>query len=275
MNHLKKFVTYLEQTIQATDGIQEKNKRQGLLSKDMEKANLNMRGYYSGELKKATSKPYLDQIRLKSGEYKKIEKEIKETDEESSSSALFSQVAMRKNLGLKTKQQMRTDLNRVYDELEEIKQNSNLEDIYRSNLRVILRKFFTFGNMASRYVVLPLSTVIPSDNIIRTLNSSNDKGTDILNYTRQHREIITDVIDEDIKRYLTKNGYHFKNDNDFYDNICYTKNNAKINLRDELAKIGANVKNIDSKKKILEKCHQIHSIINQLKMKYAVLWNLS
>jgi hypothetical protein len=253
MNHLKKFLTYLEQTIQATGGIQEKNKRQGLLSKDMEKANLNMRGYYSGELKKATAKPYLDEIRLKSGEYKKIEKEIKERDEESISPALFSQVAMRKNLGLKTKQQMRTDLNRVYDELEEIKQNSNLEDTYRSNLRVILRKFFTFGNMASRYVVLPLSTVIPSDNIIRALNSSNNKGADILNYTRQNREIITDVIDEDIKRYLTENGYHFKNDNDFYDNICYTKNNAKINLRDELAKIGANVKNIDSKKKILEK----------------------
>ena len=34
----------------------------------MEKANLNMRGYYSGELKKATSKPYLDEIHLKSGE---------------------------------------------------------------------------------------------------------------------------------------------------------------------------------------------------------------
>ena len=253
MNHLKKFLTYLEQTIQAAGGIEEKNKRQGLLSKDMEKANLNMRGYYSGELKKATSKPYLDEIRFKSGEYKKIEKEIKERDEESSTPALFSQVAMRKNLGLKTKQQMSADLNRVYDELEEIKRNSNLEDTYRSNLRVILRKFFTFGNMASRYVVLPLSTVIPSDNIIRALNSSNNKGTDILNYTRQNREIITDVIDEDIKRYLIENGYHFKNDNDFYDNICYTKNNAKINLRDELAKIGANVKNIDSKKKILEK----------------------
>ena len=253
MTHLEKFLLYLEQTIQATGGIHEKDKKQGLLSKDIEKANLNMRGYYSGELKKATSKPYLDEIRLKSGEYKKIEKEIKERDEESSSSALFSQVVIRKNLGLKTKQQMRADLNKVYDELEEIKRNSNLEDTYRNNLKIILRKFFTFGNMASRYVVLPLSTVIPSDNIIRALNSSNNKGTDILNYTRQNREIITDVIDEDIKRYLTENHYHFKNDNDFYDNICYTKNNAKINLRDELAKIGANVKNIDSKKKVLEK----------------------
>lgn len=253
MNNLKKFLLYLEQTIQATGGIQEKDKRQGFLSKEMEKENLNMRGYYSGELKSATSKPYVDEIHLKSGEYKKIEKEIKDRDEESSSPALFSQVAMKKNLGLRTKQQMRADLNRVYSELEEIKQNSNLEDTYRSNLRVILRKFFTFGNIASRYVVLPLSTVIPSDNIIRALNSSNNKGMDILNYTRQHRDIITDVIDEDIKRYLTKNGYHFKNDNDFYDNICYTKNNAKINLRDELAKIGANVKNIDNKKKILEK----------------------
>ena len=132
---------------------------------------------------------------------------------------------MKKNLGLRTKQQMRADLNRVYSELEEIKQNSNLEDTYRSNLRVILKKFFTFGNIASRYVVLPLSTSIPSDNIIKALNSSNNKGADILNYTRQHREIITDAIDEDIKKYMTTNGYHFKNDNDFYDNICYTKNN--------------------------------------------------
>jgi hypothetical protein len=44
MNHLEKFLIYLEQSIQASDGIQEKNKRQGLLSKDMEKANLNIRG---------------------------------------------------------------------------------------------------------------------------------------------------------------------------------------------------------------------------------------
>jgi hypothetical protein len=76
MNHLEKFLIYLEQTIQASDGIQEKNKRQGLLSKDMEKANLNMLGYYSGELKKATFKPYLNEIRLKSSEYKKIEEKM-------------------------------------------------------------------------------------------------------------------------------------------------------------------------------------------------------
>ena len=253
MTHLEKFLLYLEQTIQSSGGIQEKDKNQGLLSKDMEKANLNMRGYYSGELKKATSKPYLDQIRLKSSEYKKIERELEKSEENKNSPSLFSQVSIRINLGLKTKQQMRTDLSRVYDQLQDIKKDSKLQDTYRKNLKVILRKFFTFGNIASRYVVLPLSTVIPSDNIIRTLNSSSNKGTDILNYTRQHREIIIYVIDLDIKRYLTENGYHFKNDNDFYDNICYTKNNAKINLRDELAKIGANVKNIDSKKKILEK----------------------
>ena len=252
MNHLEKFLLYLEQTIQSSGGIQEKDKNQGLLSKDMEKENLNMRGYYSGELK-FLNKPNVEQIKLKSGEYKRIERELEKSEENKTNPSLFSQVSIRINLGLKTKPQMRNDLLQVYDQLQDIKKDSELQDTYRKNLKVILRKFFTFGNIASRYVVLPLSATIPNDAMIRALNSSNNKGMDILNYTRQHREIITDAIDKDIKKYMTDNGYNFKNENDFYDNICYTKNNAKINLRDELAKIGANVKNIDSKKKILEK----------------------
>ena len=269
MTHLEKFLLYLEQTIQASGGAQETDKRQMFLSKDMEEENMNMRGFYRDQIKSNISKPNLEQIKSLSKEYKKIEKEIKQNENEKDSPTLFSPIITRKSLGNRNKQQMRNDLLQVYNQLQDIKDDSALNDKYRQNLKIVLKKFFTFGKIASRYVILPLSSQIPSDSLIRALNTSENKQTDIFNYTVKYREIITDAIDTDIKKYMTDNGYHFKNDDDIYDNVCYTKNNAKINLKNELAKIGANVKNIDNKKKILEKMDQknpsYQAIVDEIK----------
>jgi hypothetical protein len=250
---IKNFINKIlltEQTIKAIGGVKEIDKNQQLF-KNAELENMNTQGFYKQNLKDIVQKPQMEEIKKLRKAEKEIEKEIKDNAILKNEDMLFNSLTMRKTLGKKSKQQMNKDLKMVSDQLQDLKNNSKENDNYRQNLKIVLKRFFNLGKMSSRYVILPLSSQIPSDNILRIMNMSKDKESHLFNYMRDNREIIVDALDEEIMAYMSNNGYNFKKENDIYDNLCYTKNNAKINLLDELKKIGANVKNIDAKKKLL------------------------
>jgi hypothetical protein len=269
---IKNFINKIlltEQTIKAIGGVKETDKNQLLIDKRSELENMNTQGFYKQDLKDITQKPQIAEIKKLRKAEKEIEKEIKDNAILKNEDMLFNSLTIRKALGKRSKQQMNKDLKLVSNQLQDLKNNSKENDNYRKNLKIVLKRFFNLGKMSSRYVILPLSSQIPSDNILRIMNTSKDKESHLFNYMRDNREIIVDALDEEIISYMSNNGYSFKKENDIYDNICYTKNNAKINLSDELKKIGANVKNIDMKKKLLvnkdSKTMEYKSIENEIK----------
>jgi len=269
---IKNFINKIlltEQTIKAIGGVKETDRNQLLIDKRSEIENMNTQGFYKQDLKNITQKPQITEIKKLKAAEKQIEKEIKDNEILKNEDMLFSHLTMRKTLGKRSKQQMNRDLKLVSDQLQDLKNNSKENDNYRKNLKIVLKRFFSLGKMSSRYIVLPLSSQIPSDNILRIMNTSKDKESHLFNYMRDNREIIVDALDEEIISYMSNNGYSFKKENDIYDNICYTKNNAMINLLDELKKIGANVKNVDAKKKLLankdSKSMEYKSIENEIK----------
>ena len=269
---IKNFINKIlltEQTIKAVGGIKETNRNQLLIDKRSELENMNTQGFYKQNLKDIIQKPQIEEIKKLRKAEKEIEKEIKDNATLKNEDILFNSLTARKALGKRSKQQMNKDLKMISNQLQDLKNNSKENDTYRKNLKIVLKRFFSFGKMSSRYVILPLSLQIPSDNILRIMNTSKDKESHLFNYMRDNREIIVDALDEEIVTYMSNNGYSFKKENDIYDNICYTKNNAMINLLDELKKIGANVKNIDVKKKLLAnkdpKTMEYKSIENEIK----------
>lgn len=269
---IKNFINKIlltEQTIKAIGGIKETDKKQLLIDKRSELENMNTQGFYKQDLKDITQKPQIEEIKKLRRAEKEIEKEIKDNAILKNEDMLFNSLTIRKALGKRSKQQMNKDLKMISNQLQDLKNNSKENDNYRQNLKIVLKRFFSLGKMSSRYIIIPLSSQIPSDNILKIMNTSKDKESHLFNYMRDNREIIVDALDEEIVSYMSNNGYNFKKENDIYDNLCYTKNNAAINLLDELKKIGANVKNIDTKKKLLAnkdpKTMEYKSIENEIK----------
>ena len=145
---------------------------------------------------------------------------------------------------------LQQDLIALSKEIAEIK---NTYTTYSARLTQVLKTFFTIpgANMAKRYIILPLKRNI-NINDINKLNLDRSKTGDMLNSLLNNKEIIVDrETDGEIKKYLTSFGYRFKEDNDLYNDICYTSNGAKIKISDELAKI--NKIDVVNKKKFIDK----------------------
>ena len=177
----------------------------------------------------------------------KKSKELQELEEIQKVPLLFGQKG---ELEKRKTTTLQRDLIELSKEIVEIK---NTYTTYPARLTQMLKTFFTVpgANMAKRYIILPLKRNI-NINDINKLNLDRSKTGDMLNSLLNNKEIIVDrETDGEIKKYLTSFGYHFKDDNDLYNDICYTSNGAKIKITDEFAKI--NKIDVVNKKKFIDK----------------------
>ena len=110
------------------------------------------------QIKTNISKPNIEKIKSLSKEYKKIEKEIKQNEKEKDTPTLFSPIVTRKSLGNRNKQQMRNDLLQVYNQLQDIKNDSALNDKYRQNLKITKYYLLRGSETAVRIFPINIST---------------------------------------------------------------------------------------------------------------------
>lgn len=147
--------------------------------------------------------------------------------------------------------ELQKDLIAISKEIERIK---NINNTYRMSLRKILTNFFSVpgAKLSKRYLFLPLRRSV-NLNQINTLNVGKVSADNMIQAISQSKEIIVDkTIDTKIEDYLFDIGYSFKDKkNDLYNNVCYTRNGAKVKITDELEKI--NKINIADKEQAVKK----------------------
>jgi hypothetical protein len=147
--------------------------------------------------------------------------------------------------------ELQKDLIAISKEIERIK---NINNTYRMSLRKILTNFFSVpgAKLSKRYLFLPLRRSVNLSQI-NTLNAGKVSADNMIQAMTQSKEIIVDkTIDTKIEDYLLDIGYSFKDKkNDLYNNVCYTRNGAKVKITDELEKI--NKINIADKEQAVKK----------------------
>lgn len=151
--------------------------------------------------------------------------------------------------------QLQEDIKKIDGEFKRLKTNLTLKNLYKQSLRNILNKFFTIPGMKMprRYLMLPMS-YNNTLNDINELNAAENKYEKMFKILKNQIVIEPEKIDREIKDYLERHDYKFKDfENEFYNNICYTKNGAEVKISDEFEKIKAMIPNIGNKMKALEK----------------------
>ena len=151
--------------------------------------------------------------------------------------------------------QLRDDIKKIDGEFKKLKTDLTLKNLYKQSLRTIISKFFTIPGMKMprRYLMLPMS-YNNTLNDINELNSSENKYEKMFKILKNQIVVQPEKIDEEIKNYLERYDYQFKDfETEFYNNICYTKNGAEIKISDELEKIKGQSENISNKRQSLEK----------------------
>lgn len=147
--------------------------------------------------------------------------------------------------------ELQKDLKNISKEIERIK---NINTTYGASLRKILTNFFSVpgAKLSKRYIFLPLRRTVNLSQI-NTLNVGKVNADSMIQAITQSKEIIVDkTVDTKIEDYLFDIGYSFKDKkNDLYNNICYTRNGAKVKITDELEKI--NKINIADKEQAVKK----------------------
>lgn len=151
--------------------------------------------------------------------------------------------------------QLRDDIDKVNEQFKKLKTDLTLKNLYKQSLRNILNKFFMIPGMKTprRYLMLPMSYSNTLKDI-NDLNSAENKYEKMFKILKDQIVIEPEKIDSDIKDYLERSDYQFKDfKTEFYNNVCYTKNGAEIKITDELEKIKTLIPNISNKYKALEK----------------------
>ena len=146
---------------------------------------------------------------------------------------------------------LQKDIKKLNSLFMDIKKSSILNNLYKQSLRVILKKFFTIpgAKISKRYIILPLK-YNNTNQSINELNKSDNKYEQV--FKNLNIDVMPEKIDDDIIEYLTKYDYKLEND-DLYNNVCYTKNGAQLKITDELEKIKNMFFNMENKIKSLEK----------------------
>jgi len=178
----------------------------------------------------------------KKTELKKIKADIE------SGETLFTQ---KKEIERARTSQLQKDLKDISKEIERIK---SINTTYGTSLRKILTNFFNVpgAKLSKRYLFLPLRRTVNLSQI-NSLNVGKVSADNMIQAITQSKEIIVDkTVDTKIEDYLLDIGYNFKDKkNDLYNNICYTRNGAKVKITDELEKI--NKINIADKEQAVKK----------------------
>lgn len=170
------------------------------------------------------------------GKRAKVKGDIKKLESEIDQPALFDMSIDTKRLA-----EMQIDMRTLTHEIDAIKKVKQESTSYTNFLRKILTSFFTIPgtSMSRRYVFLPLKRNFTMTQIA-ALNKKNTVSADMIEDLANKNEVVKDKqIDTELIRYLKNFDYHFKTDDDLYNNICYTKKGAKVKISDELAKINA------------------------------------
>lgn len=239
-----------------TDSVNEPVKEQKFLPALKKLQDFSMQGVFKPIKKEITSKPLQDSI-IKANQKKseiifKLEKIKKEMVNKNIDSDLFFPDEYQK-MQIEKSKNLKSDLAKCMEEIDYLKTESELRDEYRMNLRTVLNKFFNFGGLSKRTLIIPLKNSISEKDII-SINNSKDKLTSVMDVLHMNREILVQTEDSEILKYLKDNEYHFQDEQkDFYDCRAFNKKNVKVNLIDELKKIKESVKSLESKKNILTK----------------------
>jgi hypothetical protein len=163
--------------------------------------------------------------------------------------------AQMKKMKVASVNQLRDDIKKIDDQFKKLKTDLTLKNLYKQSLRTIISKFFTIPGMKMprRYLMLPMS-YSSTLNDINELNSSENKYEKMFKILKNQIVVQPEKIDEEIKNYLERYDYQFKDfETEFYNNICYTKNGAEIKITDEFEKIKGQSENISNKRQSLEK----------------------
>ena len=236
--------------------INEPEKRQKFIPTLKKLQDFSMKGVFKRIKKEITGKPFQDEI-IKKNQKKteimiELEKIKKQMSEKNISSDLFFPDDYQ-NMQIERSKNLRVDLTKCMEEIDYLKTQSMFGDEYRMNLRTILNKFFNFGGLSKRTIVIPLKNTILEKDII-SINKSKDKLSSIMEVLHMNREVLVQAEDSEILKYLKDNEYYFQDEQkDFYDCRAFNKKNVKVNLIDELKKIKESVKSLESKKNILAK----------------------
>ena len=165
----------------------------------------------------------------KKTELKKIESDIEGSD------TLFKE---KSQIEISRVFELKKDLRFLSQEIDKIKK---LDSTYAKSLKTILAKFFTVpgAKIAKRYLFLPLKKNVNFNQVNEINKASKDGKADLIMDAMTTKEVIVNpMMDDRIKIYLKNYGYYFKDEkNDLYNDTCYTKNNAKVKISDEFAKI--------------------------------------
>ena len=151
--------------------------------------------------------------------------------------------------------QLRDDIDKINEDFKKMKSKLGLKNLYRQSLRNIINKFFTIpgSKIPKRYIMLPMS-YNNTLNDINELNVAENKYEKMFKILKNQIIVQPEKIDEEIKKYLERYDYQFKDfETEFYNNVCYTRNGAQIKISDELEKIKSQSANIANKKQSLEK----------------------
>ena len=239
-------------------GIPEYNKQQNLLDKiasmrDYSIENPDLQDVAKQHFKKKDIEKIVALSKEKASikkEFEQIKKELKDLDIDDSDMLFASDY---KKMQITKSQNLENDLKKILFDLSMLKRKSGLFDDYRKKLKVVLKRFFNFGGLSNRTIILPLKNTINEQDIIK-INKGSDKIKNIREVLHMNREVIVQTNDNEIIKYLKDNGYTFQDEKkDFYEAKAYNKNNVKIDLIEELKKIRDAVKSLPSKKNILTK----------------------
>lgn len=241
--------------------------KQGLLPFNRKKKNEEDESEYSvrgtpqiaeiyKQLKQISDDPEkVEQLRLlsiKRGVDKKVFDQIKQQIEDKNQPFLSKEMKKTRVANLS---QLSDDIKKINEEFKKLKTDLTLKNLYKRSLRVIINKFFTIPGtkVPRRYLILPVS-YNNTLNSINELNSAENKYEKMFKMLRDQIVVDPEPIDDEIRKYLERYDYQFKDFvAEFYNNICYTKNGAEIKITDELEKIKAMIPNIANKEKALEK----------------------
>ena len=231
--------------------IPEYDKRQNLFDKMASMRDYSMENPELRDVaEKNYKKPFLKDIKALSKKNAEKKKEL-ESLKKDNSELLFPQDYSKMQI---TKgQNLETDLKDSITDFNILKRRATLFDDYRKNLKTVLKRFFNFGGLSNRTVILPMKNMFSEQDIIK-INKGADKIGNIKEVMHLNREVITKTNDQEIIKYLKDNGYTFQDvDKDFYESKAYNKNHVKVDLVAEFRKIRDSIKSLESKKNILTK----------------------
>ena len=194
----------------------------------------------------------LKELSFQRGVDQKVFDQIKKVVDDQKQPFLNPQMKKIKVAGLN---QLQDDIKKINIEFKNLKTDLVLKNLYKQSLRTIINKFFTIPGMKMprRYLMLPMS-YNNTMNDINELNSAENKYEKIFKILKNQIIVEPEKIDEEIKNYLERYDYQFKDfESEFYNNTCYTRNGAQIKISDEFEKIKGQSVNIANKKQSLEK----------------------